>query len=836
MKKAISFILAALMLVSAVPISLATNDYSAGTKVEYVASGSESYTITVPALLAPGGSGTVTLSGTWADNRIVTVTADPTVTLKNSIKETDTKTLNVNFNGISEAGSNTGSQTFTEGISVDSIANALFGTWSGKFNYNVDIESESIATPLYFGQPYSATVSNQTITILFYEDGSAEMYLDGTYQGLMEAGSAVYENNTVVFDGMSATISGDKKQLDIGGGTALVLENNSIHYGKNYVFDDGEYEYTLTVYENLSAELSVAGNIIQSCPAGSVIIDGNIVTFEGMKGVLLAGGTMIASENMLFIAEVAPYILFGEIYSLENGENSAAIVFYEDGSSQYNEELLSGEFESCPAGTLKYIGNRVIISDGNMTVATVSEDGSELTIGNAVLKRSDYVPFVIDKQTISMVGYDENLTDFIVAEEFTKNNYKFRVVGIRTNTFADCLSMTNITIPDSVTYIGEYAFNNCPSLTNIVFGDGLTSLPKYLFLGEENVKSITIGSRVSSLYHETFTYLWNLESITVDADNQHYCSVDDVLYTKNMDTLISYPRSKADTSFTVPNNVITIGDWALSMCDNLISVNLPNGLTTIGDSGFSRMRNLKSVNIPASVTSIGTLCFFETDSLESITVDANNQYFCSVDGVLYSKDMGTLIKYPQKKARASFTTPSGVNTICEYALEDVRIDSLVLSNGLKYIDNHAFSGAFIDYTSIPESVISIDKTAFDNCNLESITVSANNPYYCSVDGVLYSKDMKTLIRYAGPDYASFTIPNTVTHIGDRAFENSGIVTLVIPDSVTDIGENIIFGGISLDAIYYTGTEEQWNNIKISPYNDILLNGLFDIPIYFNYVP
>ena len=143
MRKIISLALSACMLLSIIPIASATRDYTQGTQVVYTSSGTESYTITVPALLAPGGDGTVTLSGTWAENRVVTVTAESTVTLKNSIKETDTKTLNVNFDGISEAGSNTGSQTFTKSVSVDNITNAIFGTWSGKFNYNVEISDVS---------------------------------------------------------------------------------------------------------------------------------------------------------------------------------------------------------------------------------------------------------------------------------------------------------------------------------------------------------------------------------------------------------------------------------------------------------------------------------------------------------------------------------------------------------------------------------------------------------------------------------------------------------------------------------------------------------------------
>ncbi len=146
MKKIISLALAACMLLSIVPMASATRDYTQGTQVIYTSSGTESYTITVPALLAPGGDGTVTLSGTWADNRIITVTAEPTVTLTNSIKADDQKVLDVHFDGISEKGSNTGSQKFTEAVSVAAIENALFGTWSGTFYYNVDIVNEAVAT------------------------------------------------------------------------------------------------------------------------------------------------------------------------------------------------------------------------------------------------------------------------------------------------------------------------------------------------------------------------------------------------------------------------------------------------------------------------------------------------------------------------------------------------------------------------------------------------------------------------------------------------------------------------------------------------------------------
>ena len=164
MKKVISLLLAGVMMVSAVPVTFAagTQDHSLGTQVTYTAANNESYFITVPAKLNPGQSGTVTLDGYWPDSKTVTVTAEKTVTLKNSIKAADTKTLNVTFLGISEAGSNTSKQTFTETVSVEGISNALFGTWSGKFNYNVNTTEEDVPP----SENYVGTVSaDNTITL-----------------------------------------------------------------------------------------------------------------------------------------------------------------------------------------------------------------------------------------------------------------------------------------------------------------------------------------------------------------------------------------------------------------------------------------------------------------------------------------------------------------------------------------------------------------------------------------------------------------------------------------------------------------------------------------------
>jgi len=152
MKKILSLTLAVMLLISAIPTAFAAEaggNWAGGTQVE--ATGSRStveddgsvthnveYTITVPAKLAPAGSGTVTLEGMWPSDATVKVTADPSVEMVNSINSADKKTLAVTFPSIEKAGDNTQAVSASAPVSVADISAALFGTWSGKFNYNVD--------------------------------------------------------------------------------------------------------------------------------------------------------------------------------------------------------------------------------------------------------------------------------------------------------------------------------------------------------------------------------------------------------------------------------------------------------------------------------------------------------------------------------------------------------------------------------------------------------------------------------------------------------------------------------------------------------------------------
>lgn len=145
MKKILSLALAAVMMFSALPMAYAADvNYDQGTAVEYIANdeANEQWTVTVPALLAPGGSGDVTAAGTWAsDRQLVVGLKANTVTLVNQTNGTDSKTLDLTFEGITLAGNNTKSVSMKKAVKVaDMPADALFGTWKGTFTYTVELQ------------------------------------------------------------------------------------------------------------------------------------------------------------------------------------------------------------------------------------------------------------------------------------------------------------------------------------------------------------------------------------------------------------------------------------------------------------------------------------------------------------------------------------------------------------------------------------------------------------------------------------------------------------------------------------------------------------------------
>ena len=345
------------------------------------------------------------------------------------------------------------------------------------------------------------------------------------------------------------------------------------------------------------------------------------------------------------------------------------------------------------------------------------------------------------------------------------------VTSIGTNAFFSNESLTSVTVPNSVTGIGAEAFKECFLLTSVLIPDSVTNIGSYAF---------------SDCY--------------------------------------------GLTNVTIPNSVTSIGDEAFNECNKMTSLTIGTNVTSIGTNAFAYCSSLIGVTIPECVTNIGDAPFAGCTSLTGITVNASDPAYVSVAGVLFNSSQTLLLQYPAGKLASSYVIPNGVTTIgVEAFLGCTNLTNVTLPNSVTSIGGETFAncagltnvtipdsvtsiGVFAFWNcglasvTIPNSVTSIGETAFDECyRLTGINVTASNPAFASVGGVLFNENRSTLIEYPVGQAGAYAIPNGVSAIGDYAFWSSFYLTSVtIPNSVTNIKDSAFFNCYSMTKAYFDG--------------------------------
>lgn len=181
------------------------------------------------------------------------------------------------------------------------------------------------------------------------------------------------------------------------------------------------------------------------------------------------------------------------------------------------------------------------------------------------------------------------------------------VKRIDSDCFAKCTSLKNISLPETLEELSYGLFDGCTSLEQFTIPDSVTAIYQHLFDNCTSLKSVTIGANVS-WYMPAFANCTNLERIEVSKDNEYFYSLDGVLVDKKTESIVAYPNKKGST-YTIPDNIISIGNQAFMDCVDLTEVKFNDNVTFISSEAFIDCTALKSVTIPASVQYISINAF-----------------------------------------------------------------------------------------------------------------------------------------------------------------------------------------------------------------------------------
>jgi hypothetical protein len=265
------------------------------------------------------------------------------------------------------------------------------------------------------------------------------------------------------------------------------------------------------------------------------------------------------------------------------------------------------------------------------------------------------------------------------------------------------------------------------------------------------------------------------------------------------------------TNVAIPGSVTSIGSSAFFNCSRLASVIIPNSVTSIMDYAFSSCTSLTNLVIPGSVTSIGSSAFFNCSSLGNVTIP---------NGVISIMDYA----FSSCTSLTSLTIPNSVTSINEGVFSDcTSLTNVAIPNSVTSIGDFAFSDCTsLSSVTIPASVTNIEESAFDSCyGLTAINVDTLNPVYSSVNGVLFNKSQTMLIQFPVGKAGSYTIPNSVTSVGDFAFYDcTSLTSVTIGNSVTSIGSYAFEYCTSLRAVYFQGNAPSVDSSVFSGDNNV----------------
>ena len=354
-------------------------------------------------------------------------------------------------------------------------------------------------------------------------------------------------------------------------------------------------------------------------------------------------------------------------------------------------------------------------------------------------------------------------------------------------------------IEEGVTSIGNSAFFNLDNLKNVEISETVESIATYAFSSCDSLESICIPAGVTQIEGGAFSGSQILKKIDVEEGSASFCSVDGVLYSVDMTTLIAWPSGKQE-QMNIADSVKHIVEKAFAGCE-MTELDLPEGLESIGEQCFFLCENLETLHIPATVTSIGALPFYQCNSLKQIDVEDGNPYYSSTNGGLFYKGedgVKELVEWPVANSD-SVVLPEDVNRILQFSLRDCKLTEVVIPKSVNFIADYAFYGCK---------------------NLTSVKFTGNVP---EIEGSAFSNVTATCYYPAGD--SSWTEDVRQDYDGTLTWVEAGseseekeLTIIQQPESVTGkLGETAVFkveaegDGVTYQWQYCNNGSSSWKN-------------------------
>ena len=396
----------------------------------------------------------------------------------------------------------------------------------------------------------------------------------------------------------------------------------------------------------------------------------------------------------------------------------------------------------------------IVYQDGAIT--EINFDGVQKTGAwekeEPILDESDYGDFtyiVTEQSTITITGYTGKGGNVIIPSEIDGKPVTVIKDGISNETgdpynYIDGgfhnKQLTGVTIPNTVTYIGDYAFS-INQLTSVFIPNSVTYIGEYAFMANQ-LTSVNIPNSVTSIGYGAFM---GNQLTSVNIPN----SITSI-------NAFTFDANKL-TSVTIPNSVTSILGYAF-MNNQLTNVNIPDSVTYIGFGAFEN-NQLTSITIPKNVTNIEGAAFYN-NPLTNLSVDSGNTSYITKNFLLLSFDEKELnFYYGNEKI---FTIPNGITSIEGLAFFNKQLTSVTIPNSVTSIGYSAFGNNQLTSVTIPNSVTSIGMWAFSNNQLTNITIGSNVTLDDGAfdDTIEYSSGFETAYDSYSKQAGTYTRPNT----------------------------------------------------------------------------